>query len=181
MPVMRSLRRRSPFALVLATLLGPGAALAQSPQPSSNASNHIGGARVDVHANLGGYGSFGAGFRVDIPLLREGFIQNTDDELALSVGLDGYFVNFYRDYYDGGAYLIPSVLAQWNFYIGDQWSVFPEAGLSLWVGDADYLRRGRGFYAAPNFGIGARYHFSQRNAVLVRINTPTGFQLGLTF
>ncbi len=166
-------------ALAATSLAAVGTAQAQS--PSSNASNHIGGARVDVHADLGGYGSFGAGFRVDVPLLREGFIQNTDDELALSVGLDGYFVNFYRDYYDGGPYLIPSIVAQWNFYIGDEWSVFPEAGLSLWVGDSKYLRRGTGFYAAPNIGIGARYHFSQRNALLARISSPTGFQLGLTF
>lgn len=168
----------SPLAVGL-LLAGP--ALAQDPQSSSNSTNHIGGVRVDVHADLGGYGSFGAGFRLDVPILREGFIQNTDDELAISLGLDGYFLSFYHDYYDGGPYLIPSVVLQWNFYIGDDWSVFPEAGLSLWVGDPDYLRHGNGLYAAPNLGIGVRYHFSRRNALLARISTPTGLQLGLTF
>lgn len=174
-------RHLSSSAVVLGLLLAGETAQAQDRLAASNSSNHIGGARFDVHANLGGYGSFGAGFRVDLPLLREGFIQNTDDEFALSIGADGFFVSFYDDYYDGGPYVIPSIVAQWNFYIGDQWSVFPEAGLSIWIGDSDYLRRGRGFYAAPNFALGARYHFTQRNAVLVRLGTPTGFQLGLTF
>lgn len=166
---------------IFVTLLLTGLASAQDTQPASNSSNHIAGARFDVHADLGGYGSFGAGFRVDVPILREGFIQNTDDELAISLGLDGYFVSFYHDYYDGGPYLIPSVVLQWNFYVGNDWSLFPEAGLSLWVGDSDYLRHGNGLYAAPNLGFGARYHFSRRNALLARISTPTGLQLGITF
>lgn len=144
--------------------------------------NHIRGARFDAHANFGGYGSIGGGVRIDLPILGEGILENVDDELAISPGLDIFGPTFYRDYYGGGPYLIPSAVMQWNFYVAPRWSVFPEAGLALYVGDADYLRRGNsGVYAALALGVGGRYHFSDRNALLLRVATPTGLQLGATF
>jgi hypothetical protein len=144
-------------------------------------SNHIEGARLDAHANFGGYVSLGAGMRVDLPLVRSGLLAGADDELALSAGADVFFTDFYDDYYDGGPYVIPSVVLQWNFYFAPQWSVFPEAGIAFYVGDEDYLPRGSSVYATYALGLGARYHFSDRNALLVRIATPTGLQVGATF
>jgi hypothetical protein len=163
--------------LLLGCLGLPGTALAgDSPPP-----NGIHAVRFDVHGDFGGYGSLGAGFRVDIPIVRGGFINGVDDELALSPGLDVFFSHFYYDYYHGAPYFIPSIVVQWNFYLGSHWSVFPEVGLAFYVGDDHYLRRGVPFYPVPDFGVGARYHFSARNALLLRISTPTGFQVGITF
>lgn len=144
--------------------------------------DHIHGVRFDVHGVFGGYGSLGAGLRVDIPILPDGIIEEADDELALSPGADVFFTDFYPDYYDGGPYVIPSLVLQWNFFLGSRWSVFPEAGVALFVGDRHYLRRGvDGFYLSPDLGLGARYQFGARNALLARVSTPTGLQLGVTF
>jgi hypothetical protein len=156
-------------------------ALGQSwASPSGHA---IDGVRFDIHGNAGGYGSLGAGFRADIPIVRDGLIASADDELALSPGIDLFLQDFYYGYYDyaGGPYVIPSVVLQWNFYLGADWSIFPEAGVAFYVGDGDYLRHGHGVYPVLDLGFGVRYHFSDRNALLVRISTPTGLQLGVTF
>lgn len=144
--------------------------------------NHIHGVRADVHGNLGGYGSVGAGFRIDIPLVPNGFLDNVDDEFALSLGLDAFFYDFFPGYYDGGLYLIPIAVVQWNFYIHPKWSVFPEAGLAFYVGPGNSeLRNGRRFYPTPAFSVGARYHFNTRNALLLRVSTPAGISVGITF
>jgi hypothetical protein len=160
-------------------LLWPALALGEDLHSESG--NNIHGVRLDAHALVGGYYSFGAGLHVDIPIVSRGLISSADDELAISPGLDVYFQDFYYDYYNGGPYLIPSVVLQWNFYLGSDWSVFPEAGLAFFVGDRDYMRRGRGAYAVVDLGFGVRYHFSQRNSLLARVSTPTGLQLGVTF
>lgn len=157
-----------------AAVLFAGPALAQD-------AHHIDDVRVDVHVDAGGYGSLGIGIRADIPLLRDGILANTDDELALSPGADMFFSDFYPDYYGGGPYVIPSVVLQWNFYLAPNWSVFPEAGVAFYVGDRHWMRRERSVYAVADLGLGARYHFSPRNALLARISTPTGLQLGVTF
>lgn len=172
--------RISTTLFMVSALLAPGLAFAvEGGHPTSD--NHIEGVRLDAHINFGGYASWGAGFRVDVPIVRNGLIASVDDELAISPGADVFFWHAYHDYYDGGPYLIPSVVLQWNFYVGPDWSIFPEAGLAMYVGDSHYLRGGAGFYLAPDFGFGARYHFSPRNAFLMRLSTPTGFQLGITF
>ena len=166
------------------TLLAAGLALGSTSALADDdvTANHINGVRLDVHANFGGYGSLGAGFRVEVPLLKNGMLNEVDDELALSVGADAFFYSdFFPDRYNGGVYVIPSAVLQWNFYIGESWSVFPEAGIAFYVGDSRYLRRETSFYAAPAFGLGFRYHFNDRNALLVRVATPTGFQVGVTF
>lgn len=171
-----------PFNILLlaGVALAPLAARAADGDPTT-AGNHIAGARFDIHANFGGYASFGAGMRIDIPIIREGLIASADDELALSPGFDVFFANAYHDYYDGTTYFIPSIVFQWNFYLSPDWSIFPEAGVAAYVGDADHMPHGSALYLAPDFGFGARYHFSARNALLMRVSTPTGFQLGLTF
>jgi hypothetical protein len=143
--------------------------------------HHIRDVRLDAHADFGGYGSLGAGFRVDIPIVRNGLIAGTDDELAISPGADLFFQDFYHGYYDGGPYVIPTVALQWNFYVSSHWSVFPEAGIAFYVGDRDYMRHDNTVYAAGHFGLGARYHFNDTNALLLRVSNPTGFQVGLTF
>lgn len=153
----------------------------RSAEAATASHHHISGVRFDVHADLGGYASVGAGFRADIPIMREGLLTNADDELAISLGVDAFFANFYHDYYDGGPYFAPVAVAQWNFYLGPEWSIFPEAGVAFYIGDEDYLPRGLPVYATLALGFGARYHFTERNALLMRVSRPAGLQVGVTF
>jgi hypothetical protein len=118
--------------------------------------------------------------RADIPLLKNGILNGVNDELAISPGIELFFVNFWHDRYNGGPYLMPLVLLQWNFYLDEHWSVFPEVGVAMYIGDED-LPRGGPFYAGVATGLGVRYHFNQRNALLVRAGWPAGLQVGLTF
>ncbi len=159
--------------------------------------NHIAGVRGDVHADLGWYGSFGIGGRVDIPIVPNGFLRNVDDELVISPGAELYFFNYYScgpyDAYctNHGVSFWPTVMAQWNFYLNDKWSVFPEAGLVGLFYDAYYCNggpmcpNGMGYHTVflirPSFSVGARYHFGGRLALLMRFNWPAGFQIGLAF
>jgi hypothetical protein len=152
--------------------------------------NQIRGVRFDVHANLDQYSMLGAGGRVEFPIVPDGFIGGkVRDELALSFGADLFFAPTYwgdSGYY-GGAYVVPIGVAQWNFYLGERWSVFPEAGIAVHVGiehDGWYDRHGRSYpwlYPTPDLGIGARCHFNDRVALLLRISTPGGLQAGVTF
>ncbi len=143
--------------------------------------NQIDGVRMDVHADIGNYGAFGVGLRADIPILANGIVEGVNDELAFSPGVEVFFVNYWHDRYDGGPYVLPLAMLQWNFYLGADWSVFPEAGLAVFIGDGDYLPRGHGVYAAFATGLGVRYHFNTRNALLLRASWPAGLQAGLTF
>ena len=169
------MRRMLPL-LSLSTLLLPGVVQAAGTSP-----NHINKVRFDVHADLGGYASVGAGFRADIGILPNGLLAKADDELAISLGADVFFANLYQDYYDGGPYIAPVAVAQWSFFLGPDWSIFPEAGISFYVGDPDFLPRGLPVYATLALGFGARYHFSSRNALLLRVSRPAGLQIGVTF
>lgn len=139
--------------------------------------------RVDVHADVDWYGMFGVGVRGEFPILRDGLVNGSvRDELALSVGGDLLFVPFDRNYYTGGAYAIPIVAGQWNFYLGDHWSIFPELGVAVHLGfdDVGYGERAW-LYATPDLGFGVRYHFDRRAALLLRVATPCGAQIGMTF
>lgn len=151
--------------------------------------NQIEGVRVDLHLNLERHAYFGAGFRIEFALVPDGFINgNVHDEFALSLGADAFFAPVYydRSYYDGGAYVLPIAAVQWNFYVGD-WSFFPEAGVAVHVGfnqDGWYDKHGRNYgwlYPTPDLGVGARYHFNSSVALLLRLSTPGGFQVGVVF
>jgi hypothetical protein len=166
-------------ALVLVAV--PSAAMAQDHHGPDH--NQIVGVRGDIHGSLDRWGVIGVGARADIPLVSDGFIQgNVHDELALSLGADLLLSPVDPYYYGGGAYLIPIAALQWNFYLGDRWSIFPELGLAFHIGFDDYSWNGHGsLYAEPDLGFGARYHFSARNALLLRLSSPGGFQVGITF
>jgi hypothetical protein len=178
--------RQSSFATMLVAV----SSMLAAPALAHDVEEHIGpdhnqieGVRLDVHADFGSYGAFGAGLRADIPIVPNGIIDGVmNDEIAFSPGVEVFFLEYYGDRYVGGPYFMPLAMLQWNFYIGDDWSVFPEAGIALYAGNADYLPRGHGgVYAAFATGIGARYHFSPRNSVLLRASWPAGLQVGLTF
>ncbi len=154
--------------------------------------------RFDVHADFAWYGAFGLGFRVDIPVIPDGFLRSggsVQDDFVISPGVDVFFWNSIRyRYYRGcgnpdgcyssafgGVFASFVVAAQWNLYIGN-WSFFPEAGLALLVGDAAWYYDT--YYHSviwPFFGGGGRWHFSASNSLLLRATWPAGLQLGITF
>jgi hypothetical protein len=140
--------------------------------------------RPEVHFSLGGHGDLGAGFRVDIPIVPEGFLRNKRDDFALSPGMDIQFYDLGHDN-DGddddgdGVLFIPQLAAQWNIYFPRAgWSIFPEAGVAIVVGD---WAGNDDVHADPLVAFGARKHFNSRTALLLRGGWPTGFQVGVAF
>lgn len=154
----------------------------------------IRGVRPEVHLSVGGHGDLGAGFRIDIPIVPEGFLRRGRDDFALSPGMDIQFYDFGHDdrRWDDrgpgpgprpgrhhGALIIPQLAAQWNFYFPRHaWSIFPEAGLAVVIGNWDGYDN---VHVDPLFAFGARKHFAGRTALVMRVGWPSGFQLGLAF
>ena len=152
--------------------------------------SHADSVRFDVHLDLGWYGGLGAGFRVDVPIVPDGMIEgNVDDELVLSPGAEFLFWDYYGRDHTSNVGIAPLVALQWNFYVSDKWSVFPELGVAMMFGDYWHHKHSHNdpgndhghVYVDPFLGGGARYHFSARNALLLRINWPAGLQIGITF
>lgn len=162
------------LALVLAVAAAPATTAAQE-------SVMIDGVRPEVHLGIGWGAELGLGARLDIPIVPRGFIDSGDvhDELALSPGADVFFDAGGDDEIGVAALLA----VQWNFYVHPEWSVFPELGLALIFGDHD---RGRGnddddVRLRPFLAAGGRYHWSRRNALVLRLGFPLGLQVGVTF
>ncbi len=141
----------------------------------------IDGVRPELHVGLGWEGELGFGARVDIPIVPRGFIDDLHDELALSPGGELYF----EGGGDGDIAIAGVFAAQWNLYLDPEWSVFPELGLALIFSDRD---RGRNdddedadLRLRPLLAAGGRYHWSRRNAIVMRLSWPFGLQVGITF
>ena len=161
------------LAVGLAALaFAPGSAAAQAGPPPS--------VRLDVHGDFGWYNTAGAGLRVDIPIVREGFIHGSrvHDDLSISPGLDMFW---WYGYTSGGAGFIPMVMAQWNLYFAPQWSFLAELGLAVIYGPRNWNKRYYGSYLAPTGQLGFRWHFSSAAALLVRVGWPAGAQVGIAF
>ncbi|MCS6796930.1 MAG: hypothetical protein NZ898_00085 [Myxococcota bacterium] len=130
--------------------------------------------RFDLHLDLGWYRNGGLGFRADIPIVSRGAVDGVDDDLSVSVGAEAFW---WWDASNLGVF--PVVALQWNFYLSEHWSLCPELGVALWFGP--HRNRYWRTFVAPFAGFGARYHFSARNALLLRLTWPTGLQVGITF
>jgi hypothetical protein len=144
--------------------------------------NQIEGVRGDVHGSVSSFGVFGTGARAEFPIVPNGLVGGAYDEVALSLGADLFFAELNPGWYNDGLYVVPIAALQWNFYVSDHWSIFPEAGVAFLLDPDDRGWNGHdGVYVAPNLGFGARYHFASRNALLLRASTPGGVQVGLTF
>lgn len=157
--------------------------------PSSNVeaqAHRIQGLRPEVHAGVGFHGFLSAGFDLEFAIVPDGFLRQMDDELALAAGFDLLFFDFYRDPNEPrGVGFAPNLTAQWNVYLSDKWSVFPEAGLTLlFVTEGRYYRgygNNRRVYVDAVVGVGARYHLGPRVGLVFRVGYPFGAQIGLNF
>lgn len=136
------------------------------------------GVRFDLHLDFGYFANAGVGFRADIPIVRDGLISGVRDDLSLSLGAE--LMWWYRHEYNGFG-VLPIAALQWNFYVSDHWDIFPELGVTFIFGPGEWNDKYFPGYALPFIGVGARYHFSPRNALLMRVNFPAGFQVGITF
>lgn len=165
------------------------AAPAEAAPPRAAGVNHIPGARFEIHLNLNRY-LLGAGFRAELPIVPNGVIQgggNVHDEIAVTLGGDLWAVPYYYGYTDG-AYLMPVAALEWNFYIGDKWSIFPEVGLTFPIGFLGPNHRYDPYWGYAHAyslwyvaGFGVRYHFSTRNSLVFRVGSTSGFAVGITF
>lgn len=159
----------APLGSLVLTL---SATLALLAWPDSSCAQ-ISGVRPEVHLDLGYRADLGFGLRVDIPIAPEGLIASAHDELAISPGADLLFD-------DGEVWVGVPIALQWNFYINREWSVFPELGMALLLG---HHHHDRDDDLAVDFllAVGGRYHWSHRNALVLRIGWPIGLQFGVTF
>jgi hypothetical protein len=163
---------RLPTRLITTALLVAGASAVLLACPNSTCAQ-IEGVRPEVHLDLGFHADVGFGVRVDIPVVPEGLLLSAKDDLAISVGADLLFD-------DGRVWVGIPVALQWNFYVDRAWSLFPELGLALLAGHHHHDNHddvGVDFLLA----VGGRYHWSDRNALVLRIGWPIGIQFGVTF
>jgi hypothetical protein len=141
----------------------------------------------------------GVGFRASIPIIDNGPISSINNSLAIGFGLD--WAHFggcgpYRDACNADDFWLPIVL-QWNFFVTDWLSLFPEFGLAIhhsslgWDGaiPGDCRgTRGRDICVADAsytdvdlvLWFGARFAISQRVAFTMRLGTPS-ILLGASF
>jgi hypothetical protein len=190
---MREMRgqRKTSFVPYLLALLCTLAVTASA--RADERSYRIRGVRPEAHLSIGGHGDIGAGFRIDIPIVPEGFIGRGRDDFALSPGLDLQFFDFgdhdcggrgpkpgRGECRDGdGVVVIPQLAAQWNFYFPRHaWSIAPELGIAVVIGDWDGHDDVR---VQPLAAFVARKHFAGRTALVLRGGWPSGFQIGIAF
>lgn len=145
----------------------------------------------------------GAGLRLTIPVVKNGFVDTINNSVGIGFGLDWM-------HYEGsdasvgpcarwipglngttictevGApyggpsnyFYFPGVM-QWNFWLTPRFSVFGEPGLSLYYEKGKFQSNGH-LGVTPTLAIGGRFHFSERVALTVRLGYPA-FALGLSF
>ena len=131
--------------------------------------------RFEIHGDFGWYGGVGVGARLEFSVAHD-VVRGVGNDIALSFGAELFY--FYNPNYSGiGVY--PIAAAQWNFYVSRRVSLFPELGVAFLFGP--YRERYWGTFIAPYLGLGLRFHFNDRNALLVRVSWPAGLQLGITF
>ena len=145
-----------------------------------------------MHADFS-YDFLGVGFDIEIPIVPDGFLPASapmQDELAIVPGFDLLFLDDWdRDADRDGVAFAPQVSVQWNLYFErSDWSIFPELGFAMFflTDEYEYYRGdgdvgGRRVFADAIVAFGARYHFTERNALTLKAGWPFGFQVGVTF
>ena len=160
-------------------------------------------APFDPPGNTIGTG-LGAGLRLTIPIVKNGFIGTINNSVGISFGFDWLHYSSGHDVAvgpcarwiagpnntlicaqvagpDGGPanYVFLPVAMQWNFWLHEKFSVFGEPGLVVYYRKAKYESDGN-VGLAPMFDIGGRWHFADKAALTLRFGYPT-FSLGVSF
>jgi hypothetical protein len=131
----------------------------------------------------------GFGFRATIPILQDGPVTTINNSLAIAFGLDwahfgGGCVGVANDCSEDDIWV--PVTLQWNFYLTQMISVFPEFGLGFRdaLFDRSVCLNGRcrdsDLQVYPILWFGARFHFTDMVALVVRLGTPS-LQFGVSF
>lgn len=136
-------------------------------------------------------GGFGAGVRVGIPIMNNGFVSSINNDVRINFGAD--IVHWPN--WNGWGFWYSSIYApvalQWNFYFTQRFSLFAEAGLSpaIFIDHSGNCGRG-GFcpgwnwwYLYPGTAVGFRVHGSGDGypSFTLRLGFPTGLNLGVSF
>lgn len=169
---LRALKRAVFSALFLVSVTWGSPAKAENLIKRPGAHNHY-AFEIEPHLNLYGYhgskATIGPGVRVSIPFMHNGPLDNINNNMAISFGMDTYFPS-------GGYGVALPVAAQWNFYFTDIISVLGEVGIVANFGNFP------GFTVnvlEPYIQGGGRFQFG-KVGVLVRAGYPS-FSVGANF
>ena len=139
--------------------------------------------------NIYASGGYGVGGRFSIPVVDNGFVQSINNSVAISFGMDitHYDACNFAGIGCSATYLFFPVAMQWNFFVGQRWSVFGEPGLFIFHGFVDDCTAGAKECNRPNvngvrpgLSIGGRYHLSETVSLTLRIGWPA-FTFGVSF
>jgi len=140
----------------------------------------------------GSDGGFGLGGRVSIPVVQNGFIPTLNNSIAVTFGLDWvHYSGCYGAFDCSADYIEIPVAMQWNFYVSQRWSVFGEPGIYIFHGWLSTCYYYDGLHVScpgapletsvlPAFYVGARYHFSDKAALTMRVGFPS-VSVGVSF
>jgi hypothetical protein len=109
---------------------------------------------------------WGPGFRGTVELVDNGFIKSINNTVGLGFGID------WIAFHDSKTSLWVPIVMQWNFWLNPTISVFGEPGGGLYLGNASGVR--------PAMYGGARFHFSEKLALTLRVGYP-GLSAGVSF
>ena len=146
---------------------------------------------VEPHAAVGWDGLYGgagvgAGLRLSIPIVQDGFIKSIDDSVAIGFGAD--WLSYSGCYFDGRCsanYLMFPAALQWNFFLTPHWSVFGEPGAFVYKGFIEHCTapgcsEPTSFGVRPAIAVGGRYHFTDHVTLTLRVGYPT-ISAGVSF
>jgi hypothetical protein len=162
-------------SFALAATLASNVAVAQQGGSITQPGAHLHYAlEVEPHMAFGfahyrGYGAgVGPGVRVTFPLSHEGLVPEINNSVGIGVGLDLLF-------HDSSNTMQFPVVMQWNFHFHKRFSAFFEPGLGFGYTFSDGKSR-----VFPAIAIGMRVHFSNKQALVLRLGYPAA-ALGLSF
>lgn len=175
------------LAVVVASVaLSPTATLADAGPKIWNQDSSDHGFHLDLHAGFSPWGrGFAGGVRFNIPLVKKGFLSGHNDAFYLSVGVDTYIVRW-RDYndpncgrgycWDYGLGVGFPVVAHWEFYLWQKFSVFGEVGANIFLHPGIFRNRGNDFIEDPGQWVvaaaGVRWKFGRTASFIARLGLP---------
>lgn len=178
-------RRLAPFIALLApTIFLPTIAHAEESIFKKPGEHPDAFAELDVHGAvayaggpllIGRYGliGFGPGVRANLRVLKNGFLPDINNSIAISFGADLIFDT------DNDVRLVTPVAMQWNFWLTQHWSVFGEPGFVISF-PMSTPRGAEPVYLSPALAVGGRYNFNDHITFTVRLGYPTS-TIGATF